>query len=101
RHTRCYRDWSSDVCSSDLGNEVNAPRIRFAETRTELQKPETWASRATKHPFFAWAGLRAPIAQHTAAEHQALERHARGRKSLVEIGRASCRERGEGWGRGG
>src|SRR5207245_3524351 len=22
RHTRCYRDWSSDVCSSDLGGEV-------------------------------------------------------------------------------
>src|SRR5438128_8135484 len=22
RHTRCYRDWSSDVCSSDLGMEV-------------------------------------------------------------------------------
>src|SRR5207245_4226935 len=21
RHTRCYRDWSSDVCSSDLLNE--------------------------------------------------------------------------------
>src|SRR5207245_8377496 len=21
RHTRCYRDWSSDVCSSDLGDE--------------------------------------------------------------------------------
>src|SRR5207245_7014675 len=20
RHTRCYRDWSSDVCSSDLGS---------------------------------------------------------------------------------
>src|SRR5207245_3447917 len=20
RHTRCYRDWSSDVCSSDLGH---------------------------------------------------------------------------------
>jgi predicted O-methyltransferase YrrM len=65
---------------------VNTPRIRFAEIHSELQKPETWASRATKHPFFAWAGLRAPIAQHTAAEHQALERHARGRKNLVEIG---------------
>jgi predicted O-methyltransferase YrrM len=65
---------------------VNTSRIRFAEIRSELQKPETWASRATKHPFFAWAGLRAPIAQHTAAEHQALERHARGRESLVEIG---------------
>src|SRR5207245_227938 len=22
RHTRCYRDWSSDVCSSDLGSQT-------------------------------------------------------------------------------
>src|SRR5690554_7596709 len=22
RHTRCGRDWSSDVCSSDLGNQI-------------------------------------------------------------------------------
>src|SRR5207245_7618310 len=22
RHTRCYRDWSSDVCSSDLRNRL-------------------------------------------------------------------------------
>jgi predicted O-methyltransferase YrrM len=39
-----------------------------------------------KHPFFAWAGLRPLIAQHTAAEHHALEKYAQGRKSLVEIG---------------
>jgi predicted O-methyltransferase YrrM len=39
-----------------------------------------------KHPFFAWVGLRPPIAQHTAAEHYALEKHARGCKNLVEIG---------------
>lgn len=45
-----------------------------------------WTSRAMKHPFFAWAGLRPPIAQHTAAEHQALEKHSRGCRSLVEIG---------------
>lgn len=45
-----------------------------------------WASRMIKHPFFAWAGLRLPIAQHTATEHQALEKYARGCKSLVEIG---------------
>src|SRR5207245_7473130 len=25
RHTRCYRDWSSDVCSSDLENPVAGP----------------------------------------------------------------------------
>src|SRR5687768_17983945 len=23
RHTRCSRDWSSDVCSSDLSNDVS------------------------------------------------------------------------------
>src|SRR5207245_8099581 len=23
RHTRCYRDWSSDVCSSDLNTAIN------------------------------------------------------------------------------
>ncbi len=39
-----------------------------------------------KHPFFAWAGLRPPLAQHTATEHQALERYARRCESLVEIG---------------
>src|SRR5207245_6961038 len=25
RHTRCYRDWSSDVCSSDLRSAVDIP----------------------------------------------------------------------------
>src|SRR5215475_10804867 len=47
-------------------------------------EPGRW--RSMKHPFFAWIGLRPPIAQHTASEHQALERHAQSCKSLVEIG---------------
>src|SRR5207245_4781758 len=29
RHTRCYRDWSSDVCSSDLGAACEA---RFVDS---------------------------------------------------------------------
>src|SRR5262245_27547310 len=29
RHTRCLSDWSSDVCSSDLGNFVMTTRVRF------------------------------------------------------------------------
>ena len=65
---------------------MNTPRIRFAEIRPELQRPEMWTARVMKHPFFAWAGLRPPIAQHTAAEHHALEKYAQGCKSLVEIG---------------
>src|SRR2546422_8439437 len=35
RHTRCSRDWSSDVCSSDLGE---AQRIKLAK---ELSKRQT------------------------------------------------------------
>src|SRR5207245_4389622 len=27
RHTRCYRDWSSDVCSSDLGGQLGGPGL--------------------------------------------------------------------------
>ena len=65
---------------------MSTPKIRFAEIYPELQKPEIWTSRAMKHPFFAWAGLRPPIAQHTAPEHHALEKHARGCKGVVEIG---------------
>lgn len=43
-------------------------------------------SRVMKRPFFAWAGLRSPIAQDTSSEHHALEKYASGCKSLVEIG---------------
>jgi hypothetical protein len=42
--------------------------------------------RALRHPFFSWAGLRPILTQHTAAEHEALERHACQRFQVVEIG---------------
>src|SRR5207245_7274234 len=29
RHTRCYRDWSSDVCSSDLIPQMAVERLRL------------------------------------------------------------------------
>jgi hypothetical protein len=60
--------------------------IRFAETGAKGAERLGWTTRAMGHPFFAWAGLRPPIAQHTAAEHKALEQHARGKRSVVEIG---------------
>jgi len=65
---------------------VTAPKIRFAKVHLELREPEEWTSRAMKHPFFAWVGLRPLIAQHTEAEHSALEKYVRGCKSVVEIG---------------
>src|SRR2546422_2980281 len=41
RHTRCSRDWSSDVCSSDLGGEGPGPprgRARPHDARARLRR---------------------------------------------------------------
>src|SRR5207245_7080844 len=35
RHTRCYRDWSSDVCSSDLAAPDGRPDPAAALARAE------------------------------------------------------------------
>src|SRR5699024_11323198 len=57
RHTRSKRDWSSDVCSSDLilAKEISAAR-----------REEDWAISALTARFagyltFGTAGLRAPV----------------------------------------
>ena len=39
-----------------------------------------------RHPFYGWLGWRPALAQHTAAEHAALQRWARGRSAIVELG---------------
>jgi len=65
---------------------MTATKIRFVNIRTAAQEAASRKSLALKHPFFAWAGLRPPIAQHTLEEHQAMEKFARGCTSLVEIG---------------
>src|SRR2546421_2668751 len=78
RHTRSDRDWSSDVCSSDLDREERDrpsesdavpldPRCRVPEAPAELEQ----------QPRFAETGL---------ADHE-------DRLASPEIGRASCRER--------
>src|SRR6266542_3353512 len=38
RHTRCYRDWSSDVCSSDLASSLGSVS-RSAESYSEAVEP--------------------------------------------------------------
>src|SRR5207245_7814520 len=47
RHTRCYRDWSSDVCSSDLWAPSPAAGPATAATRlamVPIPKPITLVS---------------------------------------------------------
>jgi len=45
-----------------------------------------WVYGRLRHPLFAWLGLRPIFAQHTQAEHQALQHWVRGRRQVVEIG---------------
>src|SRR6266498_4296867 len=41
RHTRCGRDWSSDVCSSDLGRDIAGACGRFYDATGEEATPDT------------------------------------------------------------
>src|SRR2546429_6979731 len=79
RHTRCSRDWSSDVCSSDLGVKLVVADPR----RTEL------AGRADIH-LQMLPGT--DVALFNAMLNHILARGLED-KEFIEIGRASCRER--------
>src|SRR3712207_8499366 len=70
RHTRYWRDWSSDVCSSDLGQFV----ALFGSADRYLGEIDAALGRSTAVPLL----------------EAALEMDTR-----MEIGRASCRERVE------
>lgn len=61
-------------------------QIQFVEVPGNPVKSTPPLSRILKHPVFAWAGMRAPMAQHTLAEHQALMRYAHAASLVVEIG---------------
>src|SRR5947209_17972508 len=70
RHTRYWRDWSSDVCSSDLALALEHFRIEAA------------ARRVLEHAVFDAVGRVA------CGEHGVVDQR-------IQIGRASCRERVE------
>src|SRR5690606_39983086 len=95
-HTRFSRDWSSDVCSSDLMAKtsaalaaLSAARIPFISVLTDPTTGGVSASLgmlgdiniAEPKALIGFAGLR--VIQQTV------------RETLPEIGRASCRERVE------
>src|SRR5207245_5847679 len=75
RHTRCYRDWSSDVCSSDLVSSVTSTASGSGPAKA-LDVPATSESSTSWRPASRSRRGGLPGA------------------SSREIGRASCRERG-------
>src|SRR5207245_8806712 len=73
RHTRCYRDWSSDVCSSDL--------VRWALANSVPQAPIAVAS---GHAIAARTGWESEVAS---------ERRLRGRSEERRVGK-ECKSGG-------
>src|SRR5207253_7567960 len=95
-HTRWPRDWSSDVCSSDLAGQgdeaVAAGADCFDHTRQRLRVDRAAVARGTE------------VHQHDLARHEIVQNTAPRTRDALEpkahpapgkIGRASCRERGE------
>src|SRR5256885_6816311 len=72
RHTRLQGDWSSDVCSSDLTLQVSLERLRHIAAKTV-------------GPIVGSDHGRVAVARELGNRVKRLE----------QIGRASCRERGE------
>src|SRR5438067_188970 len=83
RHTRSKRDWSSDVCSSDLPRTTPpSPARRACSPRRRWR----CGSRAS-----AWTRCWRPRRRRTST--RARPRPAGGPRRTTQIGRASCRER--------
>src|SRR5207245_3347217 len=84
RHTRCYRDWSSDVCSSDLVVVLGRTGRNFAAGMSGgiayVLNPAREFERRCNHDQ---VDLEPLDREDLALVHDA-----------IEIGRASCREGG-------
>src|SRR2546429_6219338 len=81
RHTRCSRDWSSDVCSSDLATSSPLPFINRSRKYSRLLLRAFYLLRHhTQTPATA-----IPIGR--------IPRLVMPTQLSCEIGRASCRER--------
>src|SRR5207253_7416870 len=97
RHTRWPRDWSSDVCSSDL---ADATRLGM----TTPAAPDNMSAALLTRPRSTWRTL----APDSACESRECPTPAKGLdktakpmapvpETRYKIGRASCRERVESW----
>src|SRR5690606_40635518 len=91
RHTRFSRDWSSDVCSSDLAiHEVLHEALRTIHNGSEFDPAAEVLLRHDPRAPKAFPSIVTPLGLGSYSQHQAA--------GLVdfpmyfEIGRASCRE---------
>src|SRR4051794_41773363 len=90
RHTRWTGDWSSDVCSSDLTPIISAPGGHIQLAHTVKNRGAVSTGNSSTVAFF--------LSSDVALDGDDV---AIGTPRAVQIGRASCRERGESSGGGG
>src|SRR5207245_4523257 len=92
-HTRCYRDWSSDVCSSDLIRDHLSRRVNtdgngnFISAQGHAPFGEVWY----QTPTGAWSGK----SKFTSYERDGGTGESGNDYAVFrsyEIGRASCRD---------
>src|SRR5205807_5900322 len=95
RHTRLQGDWSSDVCSSDLEDQLKAAKAWLLGALCHLG---TGAKTAAGYGYFQPANEPIPTTHRkewpTGAAGAAQPAHE-AKVKLSQIGRASCRERVE------
>src|SRR5699024_12083772 len=92
RHTRSKRDWSSDVCSSDLALYERVEKIAAQALAAKRQLPKPVCANVDFYSGFVYTMLRLPQELFTAIF--AIARIS-GWCAHRKIGRASCRESGE------
>src|SRR5207245_7371099 len=92
---RCYRDWSSDVCSSDLGMNLREV-IRMATPRRALAEPfdAGCEPRPRIEEGCPRVGQLARESRHRVAERGDVD-GKRGRRRHVELERAGVRRHRE------
>src|SRR5207249_8323213 len=96
RHTRSKRDWSSDVCSSDLFALFYPQRVASTQVpRLDLVKLQSLTFEEPDLERFPCLAIAREIASCDSTLPCAL--NAANEVAVDEIGRASCRESGEGW----
>src|SRR5205814_7065142 len=101
RHTRCLSDWSSDVCSSDLGREETAHGGADSASTTGDHRSMPVQHAHGGDPVTSTApACRSTL---TSMDQDDLRQRLADERNRLEseIGRASCRERVEmTWGGG-
>src|SRR5207248_5310856 len=96
-HTRSYGDWSSDVCSSDLGTRKSLRR-KFRKTERAAKIDLEIVSDITPYldqvyPLYLAVHERSPMKFEKLTKEYLAKL---GQLMPEQIGRASCREREEG-----